>query len=179
MLLNKKSDDQAGGGGNPTTTTSATSTTSTTTSTTPSGSGSGDPVYPGWQTVSVPTEGLAYDVPADWRVEPADTGSVSIDNSDATIEGVATYKVGACPGSASSFRAKVGAAPQSTEPPAQRAKEVAQTWADALAKAYKGKSATPQTTTEKVDRGRPTRRSRPCGSPPRRTRATRRPWWSP
>jgi hypothetical protein len=157
ILLNRNSDEQAGGGGNPTskpttttTTSGPTTTTSTTTTTT---SPSGSPQYPGWQTVPVPDKHAAYDVPSDWQVEPSATGSVTIPESEATMDAVSTYKIGACPGSAGSFRAKVGFAPESTSTPSAAAKTVAKTWADALASAYKGKTAAPQTSTQRVNQG--------------------------
>jgi hypothetical protein len=152
VLLNKNGDDQAGGNP-PTTTTTGPPTTTTTrpVTTTPSGSG---PVYPGWQTVSVPNEHVQYDVPPDWKPETGSNATVAIPNSQAIMEGVSTFKLGACPGHDGSFRAKVGVGPESSTPPEQAAKTVAQTWADALATGYGGKSATPKTSPQRVNNGK-------------------------
>lgn len=153
VLLNKKGDDQAGGGGNPTTSKSAPPSTTTTrpTTTTPS---SGTPQVPGWQTVTVPNEHVQYDVPPDWKIESGANTTVALPNSPAVMEGVATFKTGACPGHDGSFRAKIGVGPESATAPEQQAKSLAKTWADGLAANYGGKTAAPQATPQKVNNGK-------------------------
>ena len=156
VLLNNKDDTQAGGGGTPPTTTSGappTTTTSTTTSPVTTSADSG-PAYPGWQTVSVPNEHVQYDVPPDWQRESDSNYTVTLPNSQAIMEGVSTYKTGACPGHDGSFRAKVGVGPESGDEPAQAAKKMATTWADGLAANYGGQSAVPTTSEQRVNQGK-------------------------
>ncbi|TDP97315.1 hypothetical protein [Labedaea rhizosphaerae] len=158
VLLNKKGDDQAGGG-NPTTTTTTTSAPHTSASSgtltaPPSSGGSNTPQVPGWQTVSVPNEHVQFDVPPDWKIESGSNTTVTIPNSRAVMEGVATFKTGACPGSPTSFRAKIGVGPESSDDPAKAAKAVATTWANGLAAAYGGKTAVPTSSPQKVNNAR-------------------------
>ena len=155
VLLTKKGDDQAGGGGNPTTSTSTPApTTSTTTSRPTTTTSGGGPLVAGWQTVTVPTEHVQYDVPPDWKIESGGNTTVSLPNSQAVMEGVSTFKTGACPGHDGSFRAKVGVGPESGDDPETAAKTVAKTWADGLAANYGGKTATPTASAQKVNNGK-------------------------
>lgn len=70
-----------------------------------------EPVVEGWQGVLSPKEGVAYDVPPDWKVQTPGT-IVGFEDNDgkpaAVMHGVSTYKDGACPGARGSYRGHVG-----------------------------------------------------------------------
>lgn len=100
----------------PATDPSATATSSATPSSTTSSSETSSayvpappPIVPGWQAVTVPKRGAAYDVPADWTLATPDNIVGFGEPDDAvTMRGVAEFQKGYCPNSSGSFRAATG-----------------------------------------------------------------------
>jgi hypothetical protein len=104
-------------------------------------------VVPGWQVVTAPKAGIAYDVPPDWKVDTPDTVVGFSDNQgnpQVEMNYAATYKEGFCTGHSGSFRAQTGVNSTQTADPGQAATETAQTWANA---GYPGNNNTPPTIT--------------------------------
>ncbi len=107
----------------------------------------------GFQGVLSYKENVAYDVPADWKVETPGT-LVGYEDNDgkpvAIMHGVSTYEPDACPDVSGSNRGNVGFETAGTVAPADAAPAGAKVFADGAALDDDGSSA-PVTTTAPVD----------------------------
>ncbi|HEX4223664.1 MAG TPA: hypothetical protein VHZ97_14960 [Pseudonocardiaceae bacterium] len=91
------------------------------------------PTVPGWQVVVADKDGVAYDVPPDWKVQTPDDvrGFDGQQGSpEVTMNYVATDKDGFCADDPSGSRAETGVTSTSTVDPGQAASTTAQNWAN-------------------------------------------------